>query len=56
MTTDPFIAQRIGEANNGNFGVDGTSIYVSFPSLGNFTTRSWCMPPWKCIAARRTRS
>ena len=27
MTTDPFIAQRIGGANNGNFGVDGTSIY-----------------------------
>jgi len=30
MATDPFIAQRIGGSNNGNFGTDGSSIYVSF--------------------------
>ena len=30
MTTDPFISQRIGGTTNGNFGVDGTSLYVSF--------------------------
>jgi hypothetical protein len=30
MTTDPFLAQRIGASNNGSFGVDGTSLYVSF--------------------------
>ncbi len=30
MTTDPFLAQRIGGVNNGNFGVDATSLFVSF--------------------------
>lgn len=30
MSTDPFLAERIGGVNNGNFGIDGTSLYVSF--------------------------
>ena len=30
MTTDPFLSQRIGGVNNGNFGVDGSSFFVSF--------------------------
>ena len=30
MTTDPFLSQRIGGVNNGNFGVDGSSLFISF--------------------------
>ena len=30
MTTDPFLSQRIGGVNNGNFGVDGSSFFISF--------------------------
>lgn len=30
MTTDPFLSQRIGNINNGNFGINGSSIYLSF--------------------------
>ena len=30
MTNDPFLSQRIGGVNNGNFGVDGSSFFVSF--------------------------
>ena len=30
MTTDPFLAQRIGGAANGNFGIDGSSLFISF--------------------------
>lgn len=30
MTTDPFLSQRIGASNSANFGVDGTSIFMSF--------------------------
>ena len=29
MSTDPFLLQRIGSVNNGNLGVNGTSLYVS---------------------------
>lgn len=30
MTTDPFLANRIGNVNNGNFGVDGQTLFLSF--------------------------
>ena len=30
MTTDPFLSQRIGGVNDGNFGVDGSSLFISF--------------------------
>ncbi len=30
MATDPHLAQRVGNASNGNFGPDGSSIYLSF--------------------------
>ena len=29
MTTDPLLPQRIGASNSGNFGVDGSSVFVS---------------------------
>ncbi len=30
MTTDPFLSQRIGGTSSGNFGVSGTSLFMSF--------------------------
>jgi hypothetical protein len=30
MSTDPFVAQRVGSSTGGNFGVSGNSLYVSF--------------------------
>ncbi len=30
MTTDPFLSQRIAGAANGNFGIDGSSLFISF--------------------------
>lgn len=36
MTADPFLSQRVGGANNGNFGVDSSTLYVSL--LGRTTS------------------
>jgi autotransporter-associated beta strand protein len=30
MTTDPWLAQRVGGVNTGNFGIPGTSLFMSF--------------------------
>ena len=30
MATDPFLSQRIGGLGNGNFGIDGSSLFISF--------------------------
>jgi hypothetical protein len=42
MTTDPFLTQRIGGVNNGNFGVDGTTLYFSvLAQTTSATAQAW---------------
>ncbi len=42
MTTDPFLAQRVDGVNTGNFGVPGTSLFVSFVGqTGSATANSF---------------
>ncbi len=38
MTSDPHLARRVGGATNGNFGVDGESLYFSFLARSSSTT------------------
>ncbi len=38
MSADPFLAQRIGGSNNANFGVDGSSMYLSFLGMTSSST------------------
>jgi hypothetical protein len=38
MTTDPFLALRIGASNETNFGVDGSSFFISFLGSTSSTT------------------
>ena len=38
MSSDPHLARRVGGATNGNFGVDGDSLYISFLARSTSTS------------------
>ncbi|MEI7502647.1 MAG: T9SS type A sorting domain-containing protein [Paludibacter sp.] len=50
MTTDPYISNRIGASNIGNFGIDGQTLYVSFLAQ---TTDATPMSFRVCVAGGR---